>query len=53
MVAQHNYQHQANKIEQYPKEVQVEVLDVHAGVHVLLQSHFIVNRSQAGNGDAA
>lgn len=47
MVAQHNYQHQPNKVEQHPKEVQVEVL------YVLLQSHLIVNRSQAGDGDAA
>lgn len=50
---QHNNQHQADKIEQHPKEVQVEVLYVDAGVHVLLQSHLVVNRSQAGNGDAA
>lgn len=53
LVPQHHGQRQPNKVEQDPKEVEVEVLYVHAGVHVPLESHLIVDRGQAGNGDAA
>lgn len=52
-IPQHHNQHQPNKVEHHTKEVEVEVLDVHAGVHVPLQRHLIVDRSQAGDGDAA
>lgn len=52
-MAQHHQQCQSNQIEQQAKEVQVKVLYVHTSVHILLQCHLIVDRSQAGNGDAA
>ena len=52
MTQQHK-QSQPNSVEQQPKKVQVEVLYVHASVHVLLQGHLIVDRGQTGDGDAA
>ena len=53
LVPQHHKQSQPNSVEQQPKKVQVEVLYVHAGVHILLQGHLIVDRGQTGDGDAA
>ena len=53
LVAQDHHQNQPKKVEQHPKEVEVEVLYVDAGFHVPFESHLIVDRGQAGNGDAA
>ncbi len=53
LVAQHHKQGQPNSVKQQPKKVQVEVLYVHASVHILLQGHLVVDRGQTGDGDAA
>ena len=53
LVTHHHKQGQPESVEQQPKKVQVEVLYVHAGVHILLQGHLVVDRGQAGDGDAA
>ncbi len=52
-MTQHHKQSQPNSVEQQPKKVQVEVLYVHTGVHILLQGHLVVDRGQTGDGDAA
>ena len=43
LVPKGNDRHEAQQVEDHPKEVQEEVLDVHTGVHALLQRHLTVD----------